>query len=124
MPFKLIGDPNAKVTVEGPKCAPDSVYSWDGNDDAGSGKMTIVNAVQNQSVDIKLEFFRPMPDIAQTSWIVTPEGTQQKITWVMSGTNETLPEKIFGMLFMEKMLGAMFDEGLASLKKLAEASSF
>lgn len=122
-PFAKL-DPNAKVTVEGPKCAPGSVYSWDGNDDAGAGKMTIVSAAQNQTVDIKLEFTRPMPDVAQTSWIVTPEGAQQKITWVMRGTNDTLQKKVFGMLFMEKMLGTMFEDGLATLKKLAEASSF
>lgn len=117
-------DPNAKVTVDGPACAPGQVYTWDGNDDAGAGKMTIVNAVPNDTIGIKLEFTRPMPDTADTSWSVETDGGQNRIVWEMHGVNGTLMQQVFSMLFMEKMMGPMFDDGLASLKKLSEASSF
>lgn len=117
-------DPNSKVAVEGPACAPGQTYVWDGNDDAGAGKMTTVATVPNESVAIKLEFTRPMPDTADTSWTVKSEGGQNRIVWEMHGANGSLMQKVFSMLFMEKMMGPMFDEGLASLKKLAEASSF
>lgn len=122
-PFMKL-DPNAKVVVEGPACAPGQTYTWDGNDDAGAGKMTLVNAVPNQTVEIKLEFTRPMPDSADTSWSVKTDGGKTLIVWEMHGVNGTLMQKVFSMLFMEKMMGPMFDEGLTSLKKLAEASSF
>lgn len=117
-------DPNAKIAVEGTPCTPGHAYTWDGNDDAGAGKMTIVNLVPDRTVAIKLEFTRPMPDTADTSWSVVSEGGQNKIVWEMHGVNGTLMQKVFSMLFMEKMMGPMFDDGLASLKKLAEAGSF
>jgi hypothetical protein len=122
-PFTKL-DPNAKIVVEGPRCAPGSVYTWEGNDEAGAGKMTIVNATPGQSVDVRIESFKPMPSVALTTWAVAPEGGQNRITWTMSGESDALSAKIIRMLFVEKMLGSMFDEGLATLKKLAEASSF
>src|SRR5690349_3084800 len=51
-------DPASKVVVEGPKCEVGHVYTWEGNDDAGAGKMTITKLEPNQQIDVGLEFTR------------------------------------------------------------------
>lgn len=121
-PFAKL-DPAAKTSVTGTPCMVGSSYAWDGNDNAGAGTMTIVDTQPGQSVRIKLDFTRPMPDVADVIYGIVPDGGQTKITWVMSGTSANLQARVFTMLFMEKMLGQLFDEGLANVKKLAEAGS-
>lgn len=120
-PFTKL-DPNAKITIEGQACAPGQKMNWDGNGDAGAGSMLVLNVVQNERVDLRLEFFRPMMSVATTSWIATSEKGMTKITWSMDGENHALMDKVFAMMFMDPLLGKMFEDGLADLKRVAEAS--
>jgi hypothetical protein len=114
-------DPGMKKTFDGPPKNVGSTYAWQGNDDVGEGRMTIVAAAPNQKVDIKLEFFKPWQSTSQTSWNLASEGEQTKFTWAMDGNNEGLVPKMFSMFMnMDKMLGKDFEAGLTSLKELSE----
>lgn len=114
-------DPNLKKTFTGAEKGEGAVYDWSGNDKVGSGRMTITRAVENQRVDIKLEFFKPFPATSQTSWILKDEAGKTNTTWSMDGRNVGLMAKTFGLFMnMDKMLGADFERGLSQLKNICE----
>ena len=114
-------DPNAKSTFEGPTSGEGSKFSWDGNNDVGAGSMTIVESKPNDVVRIRLEFFRPMAGVCDTTMKIEPKGDETKLTWTMAGEN-SFPAKVMS-LFMdcEKMVGDQFEKGLSNMKAIVEA---
>jgi hypothetical protein len=111
-------EPTAKVTVSGTPMQADHLYQWEG-DKTGSGQMTIKNVDSNKMVDIELKFIKPMENIADTRFDITPEGTGNKVTWTMSGeSNGTLSKWM--CLMMDQMIGKDFESGLQSLKAKSE----
>jgi hypothetical protein len=114
-------DPAMKRTFEGPKAGVGAIYSWEGNKEVGSGKMTITDSKSPESVKIKLEFFKPMEGVNPTEFTFQPEGKGTKITWTMSGTNNFISKAFCMVMDMDKMVGGDFDKGLANMKAAAEA---
>jgi hypothetical protein len=113
-------DPSAKITYEGPAAGVGASNSWVGNSDMGEGRQTIIESRAHELVRTKLEFFKPMADVATGEFLLKPAGTGTTVTWSMAGSNN-YASKIFCMFMsMEKMIGGPFEEGLANLKKLAE----
>src|SRR5262245_36111191 len=49
-------DPNAKIGFEGPAEGKDAVFTWQGNENIGEGRMTIVESRPAELVDVKLDF--------------------------------------------------------------------
>lgn len=114
-------DPNMKVTYSGAEAGLGAVYSWDGNADAGSGKMTILESRPNEQVRIKLDFIRPFESTANTQFTVRPEGNGSQVEWRMSGASDFLSKAFF--LFAggaDKAIGPDFEKGLAQMKTVAE----
>jgi uncharacterized protein YndB with AHSA1/START domain len=105
-------DPNMVVTIEGTGSG--SVYSWKGNDQVGSGSMTITNIEAGKSVDVALKFIEPWESQANVKWSVAPEGNVTKVSWGMS-QDLSYGQKYFGLM-MDKMIGPDFELGLAKLK--------
>lgn len=73
-------DPNQKVTFGGPESGKGATYAWEGNDDVGAGRMTIEDSSADAKVKIKLEFLRPFPSNADTSFTFDAAGTGTKAT--------------------------------------------
>ena len=69
---------------------------------------------------IKLDFTKPFTAHNTAEFTLEPQGARTKVTWAMHGPN-TFMSKVMGLFFsMDKLVGPQFDEGLASLKLLAE----
>ena len=115
-------DPTMKKTFEGPPEGVGAVYRWSGNNTVGEGSMKLIESKPGEKVGMKLEFVRPFAGKNDVQFLFTPEGTGTKITWAMQ-SKQPFIGKIVG-LFMnfEKVCGDQFLEGLASLKKIAEAA--
>ena len=115
-------DPNAKSTFEGPTAGVGSSMAWDGNGKVGTGKMTITESQPVETIRFRLDFHKPMKATNTAEFTFRPEGSQTVVNWSMSGKNSLLG-KVFG-LFMDcdKMVGGQFEQGLASLKAVAERS--
>ena len=115
-------DPAMKKTFEGPPEGVGAVYRWSGNNEVGEGSMKLIESKPGEKVGMKLEFVRPFAGNNEVQFLFTPEGTGTKITWAMQSKKPFIG-KIVG-LFMdcEKMCGDQFLQGLASLKKVAEAA--
>ncbi len=119
-PFEKL-DPAMKRTYEGPASGIGARQSWSGNGRAGQGSMTITEAVPAKLVRLRLDFLKPFKATNIAEFTFQPVGSATEVTWVMTGTKNFVM-KAFGLIMdMDKMLGATFDEGLASLKRVSES---
>lgn len=114
-------DPNMKMTYDGPEAGVGSSYAWVGNSDVGEGKMTITGSKPNESIQFKLEFYKPMAGVSDTEFTFKPQGDQTEVTWSMSGKNNFIGKAMCLVMSMDKMIGGQFEQGLADLKKIAES---
>lgn len=116
-------DPGMKRTYEGPATGLGARYSWEGNQQVGSGRMTIIESTPPHSVRIQLEFLQPFAATNEAQFQLNePAPRQTTVAWVMTG-HLTLVPKIFHLFMdMDKLVGADFEKGLAQLKAIAEAS--
>lgn len=115
-------DPAMKKTHEGAESGVGAIYSWDGNNDVGAGRMTITETRTNEAVLIKLEFFKPMAAVSDAEFTFKPEGNQTAVTWTMSGKNNFVSRAFCMFMNMDKMVGGDFEKGLAQMKTVAEAA--
>jgi hypothetical protein len=111
-------DPKQKTTVVGQ--GQGAVYTWDGDDKVGAGRMTIVEDAPGSKVGIKLEFLRPWASTSETSFLMVPDGAGTRVTWLMKGTHGFVGRAMSIFMDMDKMLGPDFEKGLAALKAEAE----
>lgn len=116
-------DPNAKNTFEGPEAGVGAVFKWEGNNEVGAGIMTITETKPNELIIMKLEFLKPMPGVNTTEFTFKPEGNATKVTWAMYGKCDFLCKSISLVMNCEKMVGEMFDKGLANIKTITEGAS-
>jgi len=113
-------DPSMKTSMTGAESGAGAVYEWTGNDKVGQGRMTILSSRPNESVSIKLEFLKPFPGLADTTFTITPEGNGSRVTWAMVGHLDYMG-KVMGMFMSwDKMIGPDFEQGLAALGPLVQ----
>lgn len=113
-------DPTIKISFAGETGKVGSSMSWDGKS-AGAGTQTMTALDMPSRVDMHLHFVRPFDDHADTQFLITPEGTGSKLTWVMRGHKNLISKVMCMFMDMDKMMGAEFEKGLAEVKTLSEA---
>ena len=120
-------DPALKRQYEGPKAGTGAVYAWQGNKDVGEGRMTITESRPGELVRIKLEFFKPFAatNTAEFSFKPSAGGANEAtvVTWSMAGQNNFLSKAICLFVDMDRMVGGMFEQGLAQMKTVVERRS-
>ena len=115
-------DPDAKIAFEGPDAGEGAAMTWNGNDEVGEGKMTVVESDPDKAVNIKVSFTRPFEGGTNSDFSFTPKGDQMDVAWSMHGTH-SLMEKAFCVVFDGLgMMGKDIDKGLSQLKSVAEQS--
>jgi len=113
-------DPNAKNTFSGSAAGAGAAMAWDGNSKVGAGRMTITESQREERIRLRLDFQKPMKATNTAEFNFRPEGGQTVVTWSMAGKSGFMG-KVFGLLMnCEKMIANQFDQGLASLKSVAE----
>lgn len=113
-------DPALKRSYEGPKAGTGAVYAWQGNKDVGEGRMTITESRPGELVRIKLEFFKPFAAVNDTVFRFQPSGEATTVTWSMSGQNNFVSKAMCLFINMDRMVGGMFEQGLAQMKTVVE----
>lgn len=114
-------DPNQKVSFTGPDVGVGSALSWDGNEEAGAGTMTIVESRPVELIRLRLDFIRPMQGTNQASYELAPvnsEGT--RVTWVMEGKTNLVGKAFCSAIGLYSTMNSLFDEGLQSLNQVAQ----
>ena len=115
-------DPNLKRTYSGAEAGEGAVYAWVGNSQVGEGRMTVVESRPGERLRIKLEFLKPFEATNEAEFTFQPEGDETLVTWSMVGNNNFISKAFCLIMNMDKMIGADFEKGLASLKAVAEST--
>jgi hypothetical protein len=115
-------DPAMKRTVSTPPSGVGATYAWEGNKEVGKGKMTITDSRPGERVAEKLEFIEPFQSQAGITFTLAAESpTTTKVTWAMDGKHNFISKAFSVIKPMDGMIGKDFEDGLANLKKVAEA---
>jgi uncharacterized protein YndB with AHSA1/START domain len=116
-------DPEMSVAYYGAEAGQGAVYAWSGNDDAGEGRMTILESQTPSLIRIRLEFLRPFQSVNATEFSFRPEGDRTEVQWTMRGDNGFMEKAVFlAMGGIDKAVGPDFEKGLAQMKAVAEAA--
>jgi hypothetical protein len=116
-------DPDQEVSFSDSSGAVGSWYAWSGDDNVGSGKMTITSLSQGTSVVNKLEFLEPFEAVANATTTIVPEGSGVKVTWAYDADNDFMGKAMGLFLDMDDMLGPDFQKGMDSLKGVSEQAA-
>jgi len=116
-------DPAMKRTYGGPASGVGASYGWEGTAKVGSGRMEIIEAVPGAKLVLKLDFLTPMEAHNTAEFTFVREGSGTRVTWAMFGPSPFL-SRLMGLVFnMDRMVGGMFAQGLASLKARCESGN-
>jgi uncharacterized protein YndB with AHSA1/START domain len=113
-------DPAMQVQYAGAASGTGAKWSWQ-SQSQGNGAMEFIEAVPGERVVYSLTF----PDMGMTSrgtLSLAPEGGGTRITWSQEGDVGRSPVNRYFALFMDRLVGPDFEQGLANLKALAEKS--
>lgn len=110
-------DRSVKTTIEKPTGV-GAHQHWVGKD--GTGKLTFTASDEAKGVEFDMLFDEKWKSKGAFTYAEAEQGASTKVTWRMAGQNDDLMGRWMA-LFMSPMMGPMFDEGLADLKKKVEA---
>lgn len=119
-PYEKV-DPAMHRTFSGAPSGKGSVYEWTGNKNIGHGRMEIVEAVQPSKIVIKLDFFSPFEAHNIAEFTMRPQGGATSVTWAMHGPAPFMAKIIHTFINMDRMVGGQFQQGLTSMKAVAES---
>jgi hypothetical protein len=106
-------------TYEGAASGPGAVYTWQGNNKVGRGRMEIVETAPQKTV-IKLDFVAPIEAHNIAEFIVQSNGDATEVTWAMHGPSPFVRNVMGVFMNFDQLIGKDFEAGLASLKTEAE----
>lgn len=112
-------DPEATYRHEGAEHGAGAKLHWSGNEQAGSGTLSIIGseAPRRVATEINFEGF-PVP--AQAELLIEPEGvSSSRVTWTFDTALQGPLARWFGLL-MPRYIGADYEKGLARLKSVVE----
>lgn len=112
-------DPAAKSEYGGSPLGAGATFAWSSaNKSVGVGRMRIVESSQNERIRIKLEFDKPMKGANDVQFDLNPvDETRTEVVWSMSGRKEFMAKAIGLLMNMDRMVGGMFEQGLANLNE-------
>jgi effector-binding domain-containing protein len=115
-------DPACTYEYSGKPAEVGHSFNWKGNNDVGTGKMTLTALSPDQELSYTLQFVEPFESNADGKWLLKDTVGATAVTWTFH-SQFGFVERIF-MLFvdMDNMLGSDFENGLLALKEVAENS--
>jgi len=119
-PYEKV-DPAMQRTFSGAPSGEGSVYEWRGNKSVGHGRMEIIDTTPPSKVVIKLDFFTPFEAHNTAEFTMQPTGGATSVTWAMHGPVTYMAKIIHTFINMDRMCGDQFQQGLVSMKSMAES---
>jgi len=116
----LAKDPEVKLVYSDIPVGQGAWYTWAGNDEVKSGKLTILESNDNASIKTQLEF-EGMGDGNNGTWSFEETEEGVKVTWGFDGdmSQPIIIGRYFGLM-MDGMLGPDFEKGLENIKSICE----
>lgn len=113
-------DPDMKRVYSGAPLGKGAIYEWDGDSNAGAGRLEIVDAAPPSKVTYTLDFVRPFEARNIVEFTLDDKGGATDVTWAMHGPMPYISKVMCLFFDMDKMVGGDFEKGLANLKALTE----
>jgi uncharacterized protein YndB with AHSA1/START domain len=114
-------DPAMTRAYSGPASGVGATYGWSSKGKGGVGRMKITEAAVPSKLGLDLDFTKPFAAHNTVTFTLEPRGDGALVTWTMEGRAPYI-HKLMSVCFnLDKMIGADFETGLASLKRLSEA---
>lgn len=113
-------DPNMRRTYGEPAAGVGATYEFAGNNQAGAGRIAIVESVPSSKVVLSLDMVKPMKASNIVTYTLVPKGGETEVTWTMEGKQPFPIRVICVFMNMDKMMGNTFSRGLATLKSIVE----
>ena len=111
--------PDMKISFAGPEAGPGATYSWEGKS-SGQGTLRITRSEPNKIVGFDLDFEHGKY-LSTGAITIEPAGDSVKVIWSNEGNLGWNPISRFFGLFMDKVMGPDFEEGLRNLRQKVEA---
>lgn len=110
-------DTNMTKTLFGPPSGVGAGYEWTSDDwEVGNGKLEVIEAYEDHIVSNM--YFGASGRPAKASFVFANEGTGTKVTWSLDSDYGLNPLARFMGLFMDGMVGPMFEKGLANIDSI------
>lgn len=114
-------DSLATITYGDKTSGIDSKYAWDG-EILGIGSMTTLNAIENKSIEQRIDFVEPFESTSNINWTFEPEADGTKVTWHMAGEQDFMTKLYVAISgTIEKNTGPDFERGLFKLDSIVQA---
>jgi len=115
-------DPGMQRSFSGLDSGIGAKYAWNGNREIGQGEMEITESSPNTKVRYHMHFIKPFEGRSDIDFDLSENEGQTLVTQTMRGNSPGFLPKLMCTLFFnqDKMIGGKFEEGLATLKVLAE----
>jgi hypothetical protein len=115
-------DPQMKIAYAGPPAGVGARSSWEGPQ-MGKGRLTVTAVEPGREVEMQLEMIEPMPATNRIFFTLAEAGGATNVTWRMEGRNGFVGKALALVMDMDEMVGGPFEQGLASLRRVAEADA-
>jgi polyketide cyclase/dehydrase/lipid transport protein len=116
-------DPSMKVEYDGAPSGVGAGYGWTGDPRVGQGRMSITESTPSQHVAVDLLFLKPFAAHNTAVFTLVPDSAGTKVTWAMRGHRNFVGKAAGLFLNVDDLVGKQFEQGLASLRTLAEADA-
>jgi hypothetical protein len=113
-------DPDLKRVFSGSDAQPGSTYLWSGNDEVGSGRVSMISSSAERVV-LEVEVEHPIDSVSDVVFTLVPEGAGIRLVWTMTGEKDASGTAFTLLGSSPEELGREMEAGLANLKALAEA---
>ena len=113
-------DATMKKIHRGPPEGKGAVLEWEGNKDVGTGRMEVLESVPSSKTLIKLDFLTPFEAHNRAEFTLVRGAGTTEVRWAMYGPQPYMMKVMGVFCSMDKMVGKDFEDGLASLKAMAE----
>ncbi len=113
-------EPNLQMETTGPAEGVGAKQSWKNGRQLGTGSATITESLPNQRVMIRLEYSEPMVMIQDAEYLIEPQSQGSLVIWQVRGQNNFLFRFVNLFFNSDKMVGGIFEKGLAKLKEVVE----
>jgi len=113
-------DPAMTRTHSGSANGKGAVYQWEGNSQVGKGRIEITESSPPSKVALKLDYAQPFEAHNFVEFTLEAKGDSTNVTWATYGPNPYIAKVIGLVVSMDRMIGGMFEQGLANLKAIAE----
>ena len=113
-------DPAIKLTYTGPESGRGAVQTWDSTGRPNKGRIEIVDSTAASKIVMDMAMEKPFAGRNTITFMLVPIGGGTDVSWRMDGTLAFLPKLLGLFMSTDKMMGRMFEKGLADLKTKAE----